>query len=275
MDARVRRLEPLTLGHHDAVDASIVARIPWERDDQRLVRNVTVPTLTPYLPDPGTGTGTGVVIAPGGGLHFLAFENEGSRVAEQLAERGIAAFVLHYRTAPTPVDEQQFLTAVSRAMTTPGVLDDTARALRGQCAEDGRAAVRLVRENAATWSVAPDRVGMLGFSAGAFVALATCVAGADDERPSFLAPLYAGMWDSPAVPEPPPPLFLAWATDDQLGDRIIRTSLTLYEAWRNAGASVEAHAYARGGHGFGIRSQGTPSDAWFDAFLGWLAASGF
>ncbi len=272
----MQRLDPVILGQHDAVDASIVARIPWERGDaQRLIRNVTVPTLTPYLPDPGTGTGTGVVIAPGGGLHFLAFENEGSRVAERLAERGIAAFVLHYRTAPTPVDEQEFLAAVGRAMTSRGSLDEAARALRGQCAEDGGAAVRLVRENAATWSVAPERVGMLGFSAGGFVSLATCVDGSEGERPSFLAPLYAGWSDSLAVPEPAPPLFLAWATDDQVGDRTIRGSLALYEAWRNAGASVEAHAYARGGHGFGIRTQGTPSDAWFDAFLAWLAASGF
>ncbi|MGO8608685.1 alpha/beta hydrolase, partial [Rhizobium johnstonii] len=128
---------------------------------------------------------------------------------------------------------------------------------------------------ATAWSLAPDRVGMLGFSAGAFVSLVTCVDGSVDERPSFLAPLYAGWWDSPTVPEPAPPLFLAWATDDQLGSRTIRTSLALYEAWRGARAPVEAHAYARGGHGFGIRTQGKPSDAWFDAFLAWLAASGF
>jgi acetyl esterase/lipase len=272
----VQRPDPVVLGQHDAEDASIVSGVPWNpRDDQRLLRNVTVPTLTPYLPEPGTATGTGVVIAPGGALHFLAFENEGSWVAERLAERGIAAFVLHYRITPTPADEQGFLASVGRVLTAPQILDEAAAALREQCSEDGRAAVRVVRENAGAWSLDPEKVGMLGFSAGAFVSLVTCVDGSVDERPSFLAPLYAGWWESPTVPDPAPPLFLAWATDDQLGDRTIRASLSLYEAWRGAGAPVEAHAYARGGHGFGIRTQGKPSDAWFDAFLAWLAASGF
>ncbi|WP_337059873.1 hypothetical protein [Kineococcus sp. G2] len=79
-----------------------------------LLRNVTVPTLTPHLPDPATRTGTGVVIAPGGALHVLAADHEGDLVAQRLAERGIAAFVLRYRLVPTPIDEAALAAAVRR-----------------------------------------------------------------------------------------------------------------------------------------------------------------
>jgi acetyl esterase/lipase len=271
----VQPLPPVRLGDDATEDASILFPVPWDpTDDQRFLRNVTVPTLTPYLPEPGHRTGTGVVIAPGGGLHFLSVDNEGAWVAERLVERGIAAFVLHYRTTPTPVETAEFAGLLQRTFTEPGYVADVSRVQRTPALQDGGAAVRLVRENAATWQLDPDRIGMLGFSAGGFVSLATTLDGAPEERPSFVAPVYPAWWDDVVVPEPAPPMFLAWATDDQLGDAIIGPSLRLYEAWRAAGAPVEAHAYARGGHGFGIRAQGAPSDDWFDAFLRWLRASG-
>jgi acetyl esterase/lipase len=271
----MQRLDPIVLGEHGVEDVSILAGVPWDpEDDQRLLRNVTVPTLTPFLPEPAERTGTGIVIAPGGGLHFLSVDNEGYWVAERLAERGIAAFVLHYRVAPTPDDAPGFGAALGRVVGEPDYLADVSRDLRAHCRADGGAAIRLVRQEAATWGVSPDRIGMLGFSAGAYVSLVTAVDGAEDERPSFLAPVYPAWWGEPIVPEPAPPMFLAWATDDGLGDTIVRSSLDLYDAWRRAGAPVEAHAYARGGHGFGIRSQGAPSDRWFDDFLAWLASVG-
>jgi acetyl esterase/lipase len=268
-------LDPVVLGGPATDDASIVFDVPWDpADEQRFLRNVTVPTLTPYLPDPAVATGTGVVIAPGGGLHFLSIDNEGAWVAERLVERGIAAFVLHYRVTPTPVDEADFAGVLQRTFTEPGYVADVSRVQRTPALEDGGAAVRLVREQAAEWGLDPARIGMLGFSAGGFVSLATTLDGAPEERPSFVAPIYPAWWDDVVVPEPAPPMFLAWATDDQLGEAIIGSSLRLYEAWRAASAPVEAHAYARGGHGFGIRAQGAPSDGWFDAFLGWLTAAG-
>jgi acetyl esterase/lipase len=269
-------LAPVPLGDHETEDASIACDLPWvPTDDQRFLRNVTVPTLTPYLPEPEDRTGTGVVIAPGGGLHFLSIDNEGAWVAERLAERGIAAFVLHYRVAPTPVDAAEFAAVAQRMMTEPGFVADVSRVQRDPALADGGAAVRLVRANAGTWGLDPSRIGMLGFSAGGFVSLVTTLDGTPEERPSFVAPVYPAWWDEIRVPEPAPPMFLAWASDDQLGDGIIGSSLRLYEAWRRTGAPVEAHAYARGGHGFGIQPQGTPSDGWFDAFLSWLTASGF
>jgi acetyl esterase/lipase len=271
----VQKVEPIVLGEHDAEDVSILAGVPWDAaDDQQWLRNVTVPTLTPFLPEPGDRTGTSVVIAPGGGLHFLSVDNEGTWVAERLAERGIAAFVLRYRVTPTPVDVAGFGASLGRVFGEPTYLEDVSRTLRAHCRADGGAAIRAVRENAAGWGLDPERVGMLGFSAGAYVSLVTAADATEEERPSFLAPVYPAWWGEPVAPEPAPPMFLAWATDDGLGDTIIRSSLDLYAAWRRAGAPVEAHAYARGGHGFGIRPQGTPSDRWFDDFLAWLSSSG-
>ncbi len=270
----MQRLTPVPLGEHEAEDAPIVFSLPWDPGDQRNLRNVTAPTLTTYLPDPDRRTGTGVVVAPGGGLHFLSIDNEGAWVAERLAERGIAAFVLHYRVTPTPVAEREFGAVLQRVFGEPEYVADVSRVQRAPSLADGGAAMRHVRDNATDWGLDPDRIGMLGFSAGAFVSLVTTLDGTPAERPSFVAPVYPAWWDEIPVPEPAPPVFLAWATDDPLGDTIIGSSLRLYDAWRRAGAPVEAHAYARGGHGFGIRPQGAPSDAWFTAFLGWLTASG-
>jgi acetyl esterase/lipase len=272
----VQTLAPVPLGQYEVEDASIVFTTPWDpADDQRLLRNVVVPTVTAYLPDPATRTGTGVVVAPGGALHLLAIDNEGAWVAERLAERGIAAFVLHYRLVPTPVGESDFAAVAQRITAEPDYMAETSRAQRVSGLADGGAAVRLVRENAGAWGLDPHRIGMLGFSAGAYVSLVTTLDGGPAERPSFVAPIYPAWWDQIQVPEQAPPMFLSWATDDQLGDTIVDSSMRLYEAWRRAGAAVEAHAYARGGHGFGIRSQGAPTDRWFDAFLIWLAESGF
>ena len=270
----MQRLDPIVLGQHDPDETSILSGVPWDpADDQRWLRNVTVPTLTAYLPDPGTATGTGVVIAPGGGLHFLSVDNEGSWVAERLAARGIAAFVLHYRVTETPADVAGFGAVLGRVFSDPGYLEDVSRDMRAAAREDGGAAVRLVRHHAADWGLSRDRIGMLGFSAGAFVSLATAIDGSEEERPSFLAPVYPAWWGEADVPDPAPPMFLAWATDDGLGDTIVRASLDLYSAWRRAGAAVEAHAYARGGHGFGIRPQRAPSDRWFEDFLAWLGTT--
>ncbi|GAB7191045.1 alpha/beta hydrolase [Kineococcus sp. NUM-3379] len=272
----MQRLAPVPLGRHDAEDASTTFADPHDAGGrERLVRNVTRPTLTPYLPDPARRTGTGVVVAPGGALHLLAVDNEGVHVAEKLAEQGIAAFVLHYRLTPTPADPAGFSALMQRIGTDRGYLADVSRSRREPALADGGAALRLVRENAAEWGVDPGRVGMLGFSAGAYVSLVTALDGTAAERPSFVAPVYPAWWDDVVVPEPAPPLFLAWAGDDELGDAIVGSCLRLYDAWHRAGVPVEAHAYARGGHGFGARSQGTPSDAWFAAFLDWLTASGF
>ncbi|MCI2238131.1 alpha/beta hydrolase [Paenibacillus sp. TRM 82003] len=264
----VLRLDPVPLGGHRDEDTAVVACTG--AGGERLLRNVTVPTLTPHLPDPATRTGTGVVIAPGGALHVLAADHEGDLVAQRLAERGIAAFVLHYRLVPTPTDEEGFAAAMRR-IGDRDHLAEVSRAQRPQALADGGAALRLVRENAAAWHVDPDRVGALGFSAGGYVSLVTTLDGTAEERPSFLGAVYPAWWGEVALPQPAPPLFLAWAADDELGDAVVGSCLRLQDAWRRGGLQVEVHAYARGGHGFGALERGTTSDGWFDAFVRWVA----
>jgi acetyl esterase/lipase len=245
-------------------------------DEQRHVRNVTVPTLTPYLPDRAIATGTGVIIAPGGGMQILSVDEEGGWVAEQLAGRGIAAFVLQYRLAPSPISDQEFLAEFIQIFTNsnehiPGVL----AARRELVVADALSAIRLVRQRSTEWKLNRDQIGMLGFSAGGFVAIATTLDAPPDERPSFVAPIYPAYVGDLTVPIPTPPMFLAWATDDELSELIIGSSIRVYEAWNRAGASVEAHAYRSGRHGFGIRPKGTTSDGWFETFLAWMADSKF
>jgi acetyl esterase/lipase len=136
---------------------------------------------------------------------------------------------------------------------------------------DGPRAVETVRTRAGEWGVAPDRVGILGFSAGGSVAIAAGLHDDPAARPDFVAAVYAGTWDEPRVPPDAPPMFLALATDDQIGERIVGASLRVYDAWRHAGRPVELHAYAAGGHGFGTNRRGLPIDTWPERFHDWLA----
>ncbi|WP_432493396.1 alpha/beta hydrolase [Kineococcus auxinigenes] len=271
----MRRLSPVPLGPHGAEDTSILFEDP-DHPGERLLRNVTLATLTPYLPDPATSTGTGVVVAPGGALHLLAVDNEGAHVAQRLAEHGIAAFVLHYRLVPTPVEHERFTAFAHSRLGDRDHLAEVSRARRAAASADGGAALRAVRERAEEWGVDPDRTGVLGFSAGAYVALATSFDVPAAERPSFVAPIYPAWWGEVPLPlpRPAPPMFLAWADDDELGDVIVGSCLRLHDAWRRAGVPARVHAYAAGGHGFGARRRGTPSDDWFDSFLEWVAAPG-
>jgi acetyl esterase/lipase len=137
---------------------------------------------------------------------------------------------------------------------------------------DGLRAIRVVREQASRWGIDPDRLGILGFSAGAYVAVGAATKYMDAEsRPSFAASVYGEWWDH-WIPADAPPLFLAAASNDPLID--VSSNATHYAAWYAAGRRAELHIYGDGGHGFGIEPQGLPSDAWIDQFHGWLVAEG-
>jgi acetyl esterase/lipase len=238
-------------------------------------RNVTVATLTPYLPDPSNASGAAVVVAPGGGFRTLSMENEGSNVAKALAAKGVAAFVLKYRLVQTPADMPGFERSMNRMFSgaaarppAPSSPQAMAAGIAPQLA-DARAAFALIRRRAAEWHVDPNRIGMVGFSAGAMLTLTTAVAG-QDAKPAFLGDVY-GPVGAMTVPADAPPLFVAVAADDPFfgGGEV-----GIVRSWIAAKRPVELHLYEQGGHGFGMYPKETTSTGWFDQFVRWLGMHG-
>jgi acetyl esterase/lipase len=236
-----------------------------------VVTNVAQPTLTVYKADLALANGTSVVICPGGGFMALSIASEGTDVAKWLASKGVTAFVLKYRLAHTGEDAtQEFIESFKDQKKFGEMLS---KVLPLSIA-DGIASVIYVRKHAADWGLAPDRVGIIGFSAGGTVTAAVGFHYTPESRPAFIAPIYAAasaMKDAP-VPADAPPMFLAAATDDQL--HLAADSVQLYNKWTAALKSAELHMYAKGGHGFGMRKQGFPSDHWIERFGEWLDSRG-
>jgi acetyl esterase/lipase len=222
-----------------------------------VIFNVVTPTLTAYLPERGKATGTGVIIAPGGAFVALAIDLEATTVARWLQERGIAAIVLKYRIVE------------KRGDGIPQMDMDTA----GRYGiADGIQALKVVRQHATEWGVLPDRLGFLGFSAGAMVASGTLVQPDAAARPSFAALIYGGPFGAmPAIPSKLPPTFLAWAQDDPVA---LAPVAKFADALVAAGNRPEQHVFSAGGHGFGMRKQGTTSDHWIDELYFWLESQG-
>jgi acetyl esterase/lipase len=135
--------------------------------------------------------------------------------------------------------------------------------------EDSRAAFALLRRRAAEWKIDPDRIGIVGFSAGASLAMATALHG-QDARPAFVGYIY-GPLAAMTVPPDAPPLFVALAADDPL---FANAGFGLIESWRAAKKPTEFHLYEKGGHGFGMYPKETTSTGWFDAFVSWLTMHG-
>jgi acetyl esterase/lipase len=230
-------------------------------------RNVTEATLTPFLPDPAKATGAAVIVAPGGGFRTLSMQNEGWEVAKALADRGIAAFVLKYRLNPTPASLEEF----SRPLPPqPRPSFSERMATLGPQIADARAAFALVRSRASEWKVDPKRIGMVGFSAGAMLTLATTLGGVD-AKPAFIGDIY-GPLEAVTVPADAPPLFAALAADDPL---FAGRGTALIDSWLAAKKPVEFHLYGQGGHGFGMYPKETTSTGWFDAFYKWIVMNGF
>lgn len=255
-------------------DLSRTFTFPGDPPGHLMMRNVTRPTLTPHLPEPTAATGAAVVVCPGGAHHFLSVENEGSAVAGWLAAHGVAAFVLHYRVLPTPEDDATIAASMLALMADPDLMAERRRDHHEIAVADGTGALELVRDRASEWGVDPARVGITGFSAGAYVAVAAALEGRGAGRPDFVGALYGSVWDPFTPPADAPPLFAAWATDDPIGAEILRPCLDMVRSWTLGGHPVEAHAWAEGGHGFGMRRQGLPVDRWPEDFLAWLGRSG-
>ncbi|PZU79628.1 MAG: hypothetical protein DI530_08365 [Sphingomonas sp.] len=238
---------------------------------ETLIFNVSDPTLELFRPPADMANGTAVIVAPGGGFVGLDYEAGGAAVARRLARRGVTAFVLKYRTIRSPatamhmpeVHMREMETVIARART--GVPHEMPRfAGEANAVADGARAMAIVRSRAAEWGIDPRRVGMIGFSSGAYLAVDLAI-GDKASRPDFVALIYGGL----RTPVPPcaPPAFIAGAGDDEYQTN---DPLLLFSAWRAAGAYAEVHVYERGGHGFGLTPRGMSSDHWFDELIWWL-----
>jgi acetyl esterase/lipase len=237
-----------------------------------VVSNVTKPSLTVFKPAPDQKNGTAIIVAPGGGFMALSINSEGIDVAKYLAAKGVTAFVLKYRIAHTGEDATQEFASL---YADKAKFSETIGKVIPLSIADGIAALTYVRQHATEFGVSPDHVGIIGFSAGGTVALGTAYQYASEGRPAFVAPIYAaaGRLKELPVPADAPPMFIAAATDDNLG--LAPDSVAIYEKWAAARKSVELHMYAKGGHGFGMHKNNIPTDHWIDRFADWLDLQGF
>jgi acetyl esterase/lipase len=247
----------------------------WDRmfDGLKAVRNVTQPTLTPVLPDPAKANGAAVIVIPGGGFKFISMENEGWPVARWLADHGIAAFILKYRTNETPDDEKAMMAEMMKLFTGngPSGPGPEARLSEPRATDDALVALRMVRARSGEWHIDPARVGMIGFSAGAMTALNSVLSPNAADRPDFFGYIYGPMLRVD-VPANAPPMFAALALDDPLfGGQ----GFGIVEGWRAAHRPVELHGYEKGSHGFGMGHSGTTTTLLLDEFQLWLQSGGW
>jgi len=243
--------------------------LPQKEGQRQVVRltNVTRATITLYRPEKEKDTGAAVLICPGGGYHILAMDLEGTEVAEWLNANGVTGIVLKYRV-PRRKDRPKHLAPL----------------------QDAQRAMSLVRSNAEKWSIDPERIGILGFSAGGHLAASASTnfdqrqydpIDAVDEvscRPDFtvlIYPAYLVEEDALApeirVTSETPPTFFVHAGDDRISPE---NSVRMYLALRQAGVPAELHVFKGGGHGFGLRPSDDPCSGWPRLCEKWMRVQG-
>jgi len=261
---------------HVALPNEAIPGITWDTPQREyfsdiwqteVVTNVSQPHLDIFLPEGDNGSKAAVIVAPGGGLYALSIESEGNMVAQWLNEKGIAAFVLKYRLVPTGADGVAEITQLSTSSPTT-IMEEVAKVLPFSV-QDGLNAIKHVRENAEGYGIDPNKIGFMGFSAGGAVTMGVGYQYSQENRPNFLVPIYP--WtDAQSILEPQenaPPMFIVCASNDPLG--LAKGSIELYSSQFDAKKNVSLVMYSKGGHGFGMRPQGLPSDSWIERFYDW------
>ena len=222
------------------------------------ITDIHDPTITVYRPEKPNGTS--VIVAPGGGFVFLSAIHEGSQVCEWLNTLGVTGVLLKYRT-PTR--------------------DETAP--HEKPVADAARAIALVREHAKEWNLDPKRVGLLGFSAGGnLLAHIACDRATKTELPDFGIMIYGGgfvdfkdptkLKEGFTVPKDAPPMFLACAHDDGQNPT---AATVLYLEYKKIGIPCEVHLFTKGGHGFGMRDNKQPINAWPQRCAEWMESMHF
>ncbi|MEP6914963.1 MAG: dienelactone hydrolase family protein [Acidobacteriota bacterium] len=221
--------------------------------DKPQAQNIVRPVLLYYPAEKAAAVGTAVIVAPGGGWRTLMMSYEGVDVAKRFNQMGIDAFVLKYRTTYVGTGDNP----------------QAGQNVRDLSNADGQQAVRLVRQRAAEFGIAPNRIGMIGFSAGGAVLLSS-IYGPADVRPDFAVPIYAAGARGTVPPADAPPLLIAVAADDKVVGS--QGSIDLFGAWIKAGLKAELHVFQIGGHGFGTKGGG--ADHYLDRVEEWLKVNG-
>ena len=238
----------------------------WET---QVITNVSSPTLEVYKANPVLANGSAVIIAPGGALFAHSILKEGKDVAQWLAQKGIAAFVLKYRLYPTGED------GVKEIMDLREKSVPMAQKVLPLAVADGMNALAHVRKNAGKYDIDPKKVGFMGFSAGGAVTLGVTFKSEEADAPNFIVPVYPWMsiFEGYEIPEEAPPMLAICASDDPL--LLAPDTAKLYLEWIDEGHRAEMHLYSKGGHGFGMQQQGIPADGWIQRFYEWAIAEGF
>jgi acetyl esterase/lipase len=270
LGARAVAAEPQTIllwpdGAPGSERKNSAGKIPEEvvrvnENGEHIVSGIHHPSITAYLPAKDKSAGAAIVIAPGGGHREVWMDHEGYNVAKWLSDHGVAAFVLKYRLAREP---------------------GSTYTVEGSALPDIKRAIRLVRSRALQWGLDPERIGVMGFSAGgelaalaatrvdAGTAAATDLVEHESSKPAFQALLYPAVPHDVNLSKETPPAFLACGEDDR--QDLAQGLPELYLALKRAGVSTELHVYAGVGHGFGVReSNGPPVSGWTQLFLEWL-----
>ena len=236
----------------------------------RIIYNVVDPELLIFPAPREKANGVSVIIAPGGAFHILSIDSEGIDVAQWLNSIGITAFVLKYRVVHSLTNNPfQELTPL---MADFKKLDEINAPVVEMAKNDGIEAMKYVKQHAAELGIDIKKIGFMGFSAGGTVTMSVMMSASQDLKPNFAAPiyLYGSAVLGKEMPKEITPMFIAVASDDQLG--FVPHSINLYNAWQDAKQPAELHIYEKGGHGFGMRKMNTSSDHWIKDFENWLKA---
>ncbi len=285
-------------------ETSIEYLSPFWNEKNVAMFNIVEPTLTVFLPAPEKAAGIAVIVCPGGGFTALSWDTEGPNVAQKLAELGITAFVLKYRVGysggtreevnlicqssyggqqrtPEVMELIKKNTEISQSISAGFEKQDTAtlkmskEVLRSigniikMAANDGRRAIEYVRENADKWNINPNKIGIMGFSAGGMLSLEVAFNHTEKSRPDFIGIIYGSMGFA-GVPDDPMPMFMASSQNEATGG-----AAALYASWCDAKLPAEIHSFADSRHGFGYRKNGDSVNIWIELYYNFLKKTGF
>jgi len=229
--------------------------------------NISVPEMHLYKAKGDSISDKAMIICPGGALLFSAYEKEGVKLAKKLALNGITALVLKYRTYPRKGSVIEW----SRTLKTQTAID-SAKTILPYSSKDALNAIELIRNNASKYNINPNKIGLMGFSAGGAVTMEAAYTSISKNQPNFIAPIYPWMLivDKQKVPLNKPPAFISCANDDPL--MLATPSVQIYQDWISAGAEAELHMFSKGGHGYGMNKINAPVDRWSQLLIDWILA---